>query len=722
MGVRDRLAAAGELGTFQFVRIDKDLYMLESLRFNLFRCRRRATFAAQMPAALALAVLIAGPVVFSGRLAADEATTAADAAAESRLSSAVAHLASDDLQGRGIGTEGLNLAADYIAEKFSELGLSTDLYDGTPFQTFDMSTGARLGDLNQVTLIGPAGEGADESTTLDLTLGEDFTPLALGGSGKIDLPLVFVGYGITAKDEGYDDYEGLDVDGKAVVILRHEPQQANPHSAFNGTEHSSYAPFVRKVANAYEHGAAAAIFCTDEFEIKKNVERRLRRWDEALEKLEEAADSFREIENPTLQQIQSHEQRIDKLINDVRDEGEKLTSEYDPLLKFSAAGGGEQGRRFPVLQMRRGVIDKMLVPAIGSSLSEIEEAIDQGPVPQSGELQGWRIRGDINVVRDETEVKNVVAVLEGEGPRADETIVIGAHYDHLGSGGGGSLSPGSDEIHNGADDNASGTAALIEVARRLATRTEPLPRRIVFIAFTAEERGLIGSARYVRDPAVPLEQTIAMLNMDMVGRLKDEKLIVHGTGTAAALDQLVDRFNETYGFEITKRPSGFGPSDHSSFYAKKVPVLHFFTGTHRDYHRPSDDFDKVNVPGMRRVAEMVTDIAVALAEADEPPEYLATARQARQLGSGDRPYFGSIPDFSQDQPGYAITGVTKDGPAERGGMRGGDIIVRFGDSKIDGLEDFDSALRKYKAGDKVKVLVKRGEDEVTLEVKLDPPR
>ena len=378
--------------------------------------------------------------------------------------------------------------------------------------------------------------------------------------------------------------------------------------------------------------------------------------------------------------------------------------------------------RFRCWSVSRSALEEMIRAVYGKCLAQIETEIDKGPTPQSRELTGWRAVGQTSVDREEAEVKNVIGVLEGAGPHADETIVIGAHYDHLGMGGNGSAAPGVHEIHNGADDNGSGTTVLIEVARQLAARGQKLPRRVVFIAFTGEERGLIGSARYVRNPLFPIDSTVAMLNLDMVGRLENEKLIVHGTGTAAEFDALADRLGKDYGFQITKKPSGFGPSDHSSFYAAKVPVLFFFTGSHKDYHRPSDDYDKLNVPGMRRVAAMVVDAAVALAEAEQRPKYVEVAGTSDLGGGGDRPYFGSIPDFSQDQPGYALTGVTKGGPAERGGLKSGDIIIQFGDSKVGNLEDFDSALRKYKAGDKVPVIAKRGAEQVKLEVTLDPPK
>jgi hypothetical protein len=386
-------------------------------------------------------------------------------------------------------------------------------------------------------------------------------------------------------------------------------------------------------------------------------------------------------------------------------------------MDFRAAGSGGDAGRIPVLFCKRSVIDSMLKSAIDTNLNALEQQIDKGPKPASRELPGWRIVGDINVSRTRAEIKNVIAVLEGDGPHADETIVVGAHYDHLGWGGEGSFVPNLKEIHNGADDNASGTSALLEVARRLATRPEKLPRRVVFIAFTGEERGLLGSAYYCAHPLYPLDKTVAMLNMDMVGRLEDEKLSVQGADTADEFGPILDRLNEALGFKITRQSGGFGPSDHSSFYGYKIPVMHFFTGIHKDYHRPSDDFDKINVPGMRRVADLVADMTIAIADADSRPTYKeAKEKKSTFGGGGDRPYFGSIPDFAQEEPGYKLSGVSKDGPADKAGIRTGDTIIRLGESKVGNLEDFDSALRKYKAGDKVPVTVKRGNEEVTVTV------
>jgi hypothetical protein len=263
---------------------------------------------------------------------------------------------------------------------------------------------------------------------------------------------------------------------------------------------------------------------------------------------------------------------------------------------------------------------------------------------------------------------------------------------------------------------------MLEVARQLASRQTKLPRRVVFIAFTGEERGLYGSGHYVKDPLVPLDKTIAMLNLDMVGRLTDDKLIIYGNGTATEWDKLLDKLNAEHSFQVTRHPEGYGPSDHSSFYAKQIPVLFFFTGTHKQYHRPSDTFDTINVDGMRRVADLVADAVEAIAEADARPTYQEVAGGSQFTKTGTRPYFGSIPDFSEDQPGYTLMGVSKDGPAETAGIKSGDTILKLGTYPIANLEDFDNALRKFKAGDRVRVLVKRGDKEQTFEVTLEPPR
>lgn len=667
---------------------------------------------------LSIQVLLLAIAILPGFVRAEEET----AAGERRLADSARYLASDELEGRGIGTQGLDLAAEYIAAQFAESGLETGLFDGTPFQTFQATTAAKLGENNHLALVGPPLQQGGEPERIELRPGEDFNPMAMSGSGPVDLPLAFVGYGITGKKENYDDYAGIDAAGKAMVILRHEPQQDNPHSAFNGTKNSSHAPFRRKVSNASEHQAAAVVFLTDQFEIRRTIAQTHKRWQAALDELAGKHAEFKNVENPSLEEIDRERKRIGELTREVRVWTDKLEAAGDPLLPFGAAGEASQPRDFPVVFCRRAALDRVVAAALGTGLAGLEEQIDEGPTPQSHLLEGWRLVGEVEVQREKAEVKNVVAVLEGEGPLAEETLILGAHYDHLGWGGSGSMVPKERVVHNGADDNASGVAVLMEVARTLALRREKLRRRVVFIAFTGEERGLLGSSHYVGSPLVPIEKTVAMLNMDMVGRLRDDKLIVAGSGTAGRFAELLDKVNQSRGLELTKTPSGYGPSDHTVFYAKKIPVLHFFTGTHGQYHRPGDDFETLNVPGMRRVASLVTDVAVAIANADARPEYVSISPRRGSGGDGQRPYFGSIPDFAGTEAGYAISGVSEGGPAQRAGLTGGDVIIKFGESKIGNLEDFDSALRKYEGGDRVRVVLLRDGREQTFEVTLDPPR
>lgn len=649
------------------------------------------------------------------------------AAIEKRIADSAKYLTSEELEGRGVGTKGLDLAADYIARQFAEIGLKTDLFDSSPMQKLTLATPTELGPDNKLTLIGPAGEDGKKPESIQLKPGEDFSPMAASGSGEFDLPLVFAGYGITGKKEGYDDYADVDVTGKMVVILRHEPQQGDPKSVFNGTKDSVHAPLRRKISNASEHGAAGVIFCTDQLAIDKQLASSRKQWQRTLDRLAAEHEKLKKVEKPTIEQIETQRQHIDELLGRVQSTSQRLREAYDPVMPFRGTSGDGPQRDFPVVHCRRKALDRMVTAVLATGLAKLEEQIDEGPTPHSRELTGWRAVGRTDLQRNQAEVKNVVAVLEGEGPLAEETVVIGAHYDHLGRRKRGLFSRlfGSskkEELYPGADDNASGVAALIEVARALAGREQKLRRRVVFIAFTGEERGLRGSGHYVNHPLVPLEKTVAMLNMDVVGRLGDDKLTVTGTGTAKQFDELLDRVNQHHGLKLTKRPSGFGPSDHAAFYGKKIPAMHFFTGVHNDIHRPSDVFEKLNLSGIRRVSSLVRDVAAALADAEDRPEYVATKRAPRTPRGGTRPYLGTVPDFAAEGPGYAISDVTEGGPADRAGLRAGDAILRFGDSKIGNLEDIDGALRKHKAGDRVQVVVRRGDQEMTFEVTLDPPR
>ena len=342
----------------------------------------------------------------------------------------------------------------------------------------------------------------------------------------------------------------------------------------------------------------------------------------------------------------------------------------------------------------------------------------------------------VDITPETAEARNVVALLPGaDTERAREYIIVGAHYDHLGFGGDGSLAPDSRDVHNGADDNASGVAAVIEIARRLADGP-PLDRGILFMTFTGEEKGLWGSARFVAEPTVPLDDAAAMLNFDMVGRMQERTLTVFGTGTAEEWEGIMDDANTDLSkpLAVAGVADGYGPSDHSSFYAEGIPVLHFFTNTHEDYHRPSDDWQKVNGEGVDLVVELASGIVRRLAGVDATDTKaitLTAVAQARPSPGGGSSsstsgygaaYLGSIPDMTPRDTGLRLTGVREGSPADKGGLRGGDIVVEFAGKPIADIYAYTYALREQSPGDVVKIVVERDGEQVTLEVTLGERR
>ncbi|HEY6945548.1 MAG TPA: M20/M25/M40 family metallo-hydrolase [Candidatus Acidoferrum sp.] len=569
-------------------------------------------------------------------------------------------LASEDLKGRGNGTPELDRAAEYIAQRFRKFGLKASGDDHSFFQRFSLVVGAKLGDKNSATLT----QGTSSSA---LKVSQDFVPLSFSANATVTAPLLFAGYGITAPEYHYDDYQGLDAHGKAVIVLRHEPQENDEHSIFLGKQLTAHAEIVNKAINARNHGAAAMIL--------------------------------------------------------VRDLGNH-PDQSDELLRFEEVTGPQE-MSIPVIQVKVDEVNRWLKPS-GQTLDDLRQAIDKDLSNHSVPLEASsRLTLSVDIERIHRAVSNVVGVLPGsDASLARQYIVVGAHYDHLGLGDQNSLAPGQrGQAHHGADDNASGVSGVLELADALS-HTSPRPHHsIVFVNFAGEELGLLGSAYYAEHPPFPIKQTIAMINLDMIGRVVNNRLFVSGTGTSPGFQQIAQDANRALGFDLNYSASGYGASDHTSFTVHEVPVFFFFSGLHSDYHKPSDTWDKIDAADGARVVELVSNVVAGLDALNEKPQYVRVAEPATSTtggGGGYGPYFGSIPDFGQVEHGGVKFADVRDGsPAGKARFKAGDVLIEFDGKPIDNLYDFTYALRAHKPGDKVMVTVLRGNEKITREVTLE---
>ncbi len=553
----------------------------------------------------------------------------------------IKYLASDELEGRFTGTEQCRIAAEYIAKEFEKAGLQP-VFNGSYFQEFPFISDIKLGD-NYLKF-------SDEET-LSLEVNNDFTPLPFSDNLSVEGKLVFAGFGISSKENNYDDYENIDVKDKVVIVFRNHPDLNTPHSPLE-----QFAGLRYKATVARDKGAAGIIFVNT---------------------------------------------------SDKKDDDKLFKLEYD---------GAAKVKGISVLQIKRDVLQK-LFSKLNLDIEDVEKQITENKKPDSFELNtSAKIKTE--VIEVESISWNVGGLLKGNDEKlSDEYLVIGAHFDHLGWGKQNSLYQGEPAIHNGADDNASGTTGLLELSEKFASEKNNLKRSILFFAFSGEELGLLGSSYLVNHFPVPTEKVVSMINMDMIGRLKDSSLIVYGTGTSTNWKNILNDKN-SFGFKLTFNDEGFGPSDHSSFYGKKIPVLFFFTGTHSDYHKPSDDYDKINSEGQEKVLKYIHSVATEIINSDSRPDYLAVERKDAGRMTASRVWVGTIPDFAGDTEGYKLGGVTEGSPAALAGLQAGDIITKFGDKKISNIYDFTYAIGNYKPGDKVKVIIKRADQELEVELEL----
>ena len=557
----------------------------------------------------------------------------------------VKFLASPELRGRNTGSPELAKAAAFLEKHYRQLGVKPA--GKSYLQAFPVTTDAALGKGNKF-------QFTEDGRTITLKA-DDFVPLNFSQSGPLVGSVVFAGYGITAPEYSYDDYAGLDAKGKVVLVLRHEPQENDAKSVFEGKTLTQHAQFASKATNAKLHGAIGVILVADR------------------------------ANHPGI---------------------------ADELEKFGVTVGPTNAR-IGFVQVKEERLDKWFTDG-GRTLDGIQAGIDKDLKPQSFAFpSSVRVDANLDVQRAVKNVDNVAAYIPGE---TDEYVIVGAHYDHLGLGGQHSLAPSlTGTIHPGADDNASGTAGVMELARYFASQSKH-KRGILFLHFAGEEQGLLGSAYYADNPILPLAKAVAMVNLDMIGRMRDNRVYLGGAATGSTLQATVDKLIPTSGLKVENSGgTSEGSSDHTSFSSHQVPALFFFSGLHADYHKPSDTWDKIDAPAAAKLLALVAQTTEALRDDTGRPAFVKQAAPTTPHGgetnpgavSGYGPYFGSIPDFAEGTVGVKFGDVREGSPAAKAGLKGGDIMVEFDGKALQNLYDFTYALRGKKPGDVVKVKVMR---------------
>lgn len=561
----------------------------------------------------------------------------------------VRFLASDAMDGRMSTEPGGMAASQYVADEFRRLGLKPLGDDGGWFQGLEIPM-PRLGTGNALEVA-----VGDAKTAYEVE--KDWNPIAVSPNAEAEGPVVFAGYGVVNAEKGYDDYAGLDAKGKVVLVLRKEPPW--------GKGPSQRATFLAKLNEAVAHGAVALLVVNDAKSAEKGPDR--------------------------------------------------------PFPWSQNVGATLGSGKIPYAFVTRAVAAKIL-EAAGKDPGTVQKAIDGaegGPKPSSFGVASVRVRLRTSLERSKGKnARNVVGLLEGGDPAlAGETVVVGAHHDHVGRG---TMAPSAGgpqdvgKVHYGADDNASGTAAILEIAEALATAKERPRRSVLFLSFTGEELGLLGSQYYVEHPALPLDKVVTMVNCDMVGRYREaEGMEIGGVGSGDALKEVVEKANAPYGLKLSWDPQGVAPSDNTSFFLKKIPVLFYFTGLHEEYHTPRDTWETINCEGEAKVASMCRDVVVAIANRDARIAYTTPPKR-----EGNRAALGIVPAGGADTGGVTVSQAMEGGPAAQAGIREGDVITAVDAYVVTSLGDLGRALAAHKPGDKVLVKVLRNGEAKALPVTL----
>lgn len=596
-------------------------------------------------------------LLLSGLLAASVAAPAAQVATTSPTRTHVETLASEKFGGREAGSEGEQLAANYIAQQLQRIGARPLPGRRDMFQSFEFTAGSRDGG-STLNVSREASAGDNPRTGIAGDSRGTVRALSFSDDGDVEGEVVFAGYGIVVPESsnfGYDSYAGLDVKDKIVLVLRYFPEDAD---AATKAVLARYADLRYKAMAARQRGARAMLVVTGP-------------------------------RSPNA--------------------GELIPMTFDTAI----AGSG-----LPAASITDAVARTILAsrqPTSTSQLADLQKELDTGNPHVSGfAISGVRLSLRTRVVREKKTARNVVAYLPATSATAGlqkPWVVVGAHYDHLGRGGGGSSLASREDAgrpHVGADDNASGTASVIALAEAISK--QPQRKRNLLIAlWSAEEIGLIGSKAFVSAPPVPVSQIAAYVNFDMVGRMKDNKLAAQATGSSPVWGSLIERANVRAGFDIAIQPDPYQPTDVSSFNEADVPSLNFTTGAHTDYHKPSDTADKINYDDLDRVVDLAAAITRQLLDLDAPPQF-TKVEQSSQTASrtGLRVFTGTVPDYTAEVKGLLLGGVVAGGPAEKAGLQKGDVIVEIAGQSITNIYDYTFALELLKVDQPVTVVYTRG--------------
>ena len=585
------------------------------------------------------------------------ATADAQAPATSKTRAHVEFLASEALEGREAGSPGERLAADYLAAQLARMGARPLPGRADMFMPFEFTAGSRDGG-SHIHITATSGTSPAPQTR-EFAQRSEVQALSFSDDAEVAGPVVFAGYGIVvpeAQNFGYDSYATLDVKDKVVVVLRYFPEDADQQTR---AVLARYSDLRYKAMAARQRGARALLVVTGP-------------------------------RSPNA--------------------GEVVPMSFDTAI----AGSG-----IPAASISGSTADALFAAAM--PLRDIQQALDSGNPHAAGfDLPGVTVRLKTAVTRERQTARNVLALLPATTPvvTADRPwVVIGAHYDHLGRGDkGNSLATSSEArgIHHGADDNASGTAAVLAIADTLAR--QPRRRHVLLAFWSAEEIGLIGSNAFTTTPPVPLNQIAAYLNFDMVGRMQNNKLIVQATGTSPTWGRLLERANVAAGFDLVVQPDPYQPTDVATFNQAGIASLAFFTGSHADYHKPSDLADRINFEDLDRVVDMAAAVVRSIADTDEAPQFTKVDQPtSRGTVAGLRVTTGTIPDYATEVKGLLLGGVTGGGPAEQAGLTKGDVIVEIAGQTIANIYDYTYALELLRVDQAVKVVyLRNGERRETM--------